>query len=57
MSDLLPQIVPFRIKANRSSAYVVFPGNVGEEATLRDLVASWAKVDDLNDIPAMQYKR
>lgn len=24
-------------------AYVVFPGNVGTNDTLRDLVASWAK--------------
>lgn len=25
------------------AAYVVFPGNVGTNETLRDLVASWAK--------------
>lgn len=25
------------------AAYVVFPGNVGSNETLRDLVASWAK--------------
>ncbi|KAL4940574.1 hypothetical protein BDV06DRAFT_230237 [Aspergillus oleicola] len=33
--------------------YVVFPGNVGEGNTLRDLVASWAK--DLK--PRMEYQR
>lgn len=27
----------------RAIPYVVFPGNVGENETLRDLVASWAK--------------
>jgi uncharacterized protein YgbK (DUF1537 family) len=35
--------------------YVVFPGNVGEDATLHDLVASWAKPDTTNSgPPAMQ---
>lgn len=33
--------------------YVVFPGNVGEVNTLRDLVASWAKEVK----PAMEYQR
>ncbi|CAI7656263.1 unnamed protein product [Penicillium viridicatum] len=33
--------------------YVVFPGNVGEVNTLRDLVASWAK----QAIPRMEYQR
>lgn len=33
--------------------YVVFPGNVGEVNTLRDLVASWAK----EAIPRMEYQR
>ncbi|KAJ5953980.1 hypothetical protein N7501_008259 [Penicillium viridicatum] len=33
--------------------YVVFPGNVGEHNTLRDLVASWAK----EAIPRMEYQR
>lgn len=38
--------------------YVVFPGNVGEDTTLRDLVASWAKPDTLSGSqPAMQYQR
>lgn len=38
--------------------YVVFPGNVGEDATLRDLVASWAKPETLfSSQPAMQYQR
>lgn len=38
--------------------YVVFPGNVGEDTTLRDLVASWAKPDvPQNTPPAMQYQR
>ncbi|KAL5338192.1 NADP-dependent oxidoreductase domain-containing protein [Aspergillus crustosus] len=33
--------------------YVVFPGNVGEVNTLRDLVASWAKETK----PRMEYQR
>ncbi|KAL4794061.1 NADP-dependent oxidoreductase domain-containing protein [Aspergillus venezuelensis] len=33
--------------------YVVFPGNVGEANTLRDLVASWAKESK----PRMEYQR
>ncbi|KAL4780080.1 NADP-dependent oxidoreductase domain-containing protein [Aspergillus varians] len=33
--------------------YVVFPGNVGEANTLRDLVASWAKETK----PRMEYQR
>lgn len=38
--------------------YVVFPGNVGEDTTLRDLVASWAKPEAAtSDSPAMQYQR
>lgn len=38
--------------------YVVFPGNVGEDTTLRDLVASWAKPETLSSSqPAMQYQR
>ena len=38
--------------------YVVFPGNVGEDTTLRDLVASWAKPEALSaKQPAMQYQR
>jgi aryl-alcohol dehydrogenase-like predicted oxidoreductase/uncharacterized protein YgbK (DUF1537 family) len=38
--------------------YVVFPGNVGEDTTLRDLVASWAKPEEpSNNRPDMQYQR
>lgn len=38
--------------------YVVFPGNVGEKTTLRDLVAGWAKPKvPPNSRPAMQYQR
>lgn len=36
------------------AAYVVFPGNVGTDDTLRDLVASWAKSDASTE---MQYQR
>lgn len=39
-------------------AYVVFPGNVGEDTSLRDLVASWAKPEQAAIVPpAMQYQR
>lgn len=39
--------------------YVVFPGNVGENDTLRDLVARWAKPVALGDTASqpMQYQR
>ncbi|GIZ41881.1 hypothetical protein CKM354_000517000 [Cercospora kikuchii] len=38
--------------------YVVFPGNVGERDTLRDLVADWAKPEQVDSVPApMQYQR
>ncbi|KAH7021474.1 NADP-dependent oxidoreductase domain-containing protein [Microdochium trichocladiopsis] len=41
--------------------YVVFPGNVGERDTLRDLVAQWAlpssDKDGATEWPAMQYQR
>ena len=38
--------------------YVVFPGNVGEKDTLRDLVANWARPDSAEvGAPAMQYQR
>ena len=38
--------------------FVVFPGNVGENTTLRDLVAVWAKPEvPPNSRPAMQYQR
>ncbi|KXS98718.1 hypothetical protein AC578_10497 [Pseudocercospora eumusae] len=37
--------------------YVVFPGNVGERDTLRDLVASWAKGPECSSLQPMQYQR
>lgn len=38
--------------------YVVFPGNVGEDTTLRDLVASWAKAPKASEVaPKMEYQR
>ncbi|KXT17270.1 hypothetical protein AC579_554 [Pseudocercospora musae] len=37
--------------------YVVFPGNVGERDTLRDLVASWAKGQEGSSLQPMQYQR
>jgi aryl-alcohol dehydrogenase-like predicted oxidoreductase len=38
--------------------YVVFPGNVGEDTSLRDLVAGWAKPEQAAiGPPAMQYQR
>lgn len=38
--------------------YVVFPGNVGEDTTLRDLVASWAKPESPTKTqPDMEYQR
>lgn len=38
--------------------YVVFPGNVGEDTTLRDLVASWEKPESPSSVPpAMQYQK
>jgi len=38
--------------------YVVFPGNVGEDTTLRDLVASWEKPEvPPARRPAMEYQR
>lgn len=49
----------FGLKACTDSdvpAYVVFPGNVGERETLRDLVASWSKVEQPSPAP-MQYQR
>ncbi|KAK4499712.1 hypothetical protein PRZ48_010230 [Zasmidium cellare] len=37
--------------------YVVFPGNVGDNTTLRDLVARWAKSAGSRSPPPMQYQR
>jgi len=37
--------------------YVVFPGNVGEKDTLRDLVANWAIPSPDTAKPPMQYQR
>ncbi|EME85433.1 uncharacterized protein MYCFIDRAFT_107282, partial [Pseudocercospora fijiensis CIRAD86] len=37
--------------------YVVFPGNVGERDTLRDLVARWAKSKNRDSFQPMQYQR
>lgn len=38
-------------------SYVVFPGNVGEKHTLRDLVASWAPLYQTKKKPEMEYQR
>ncbi|KAK6378880.1 hypothetical protein LTS17_006583 [Exophiala oligosperma] len=37
--------------------YVVFPGNVGDKDTLRELVAGWAKSKPNQNIPPMRYRR
>ncbi|KAF7195365.1 Versiconal hemiacetal acetate reductase [Pseudocercospora fuligena] len=37
--------------------YVVFPGNVGESYTLRDLVASWGKGQEGISLQPMQHQR